>query len=63
MHYLDHHLREAVACHEHEGRVEICGLGVGLDLSPYYRRSQVIDLSASLRNEVFREIVAMISRR
>ncbi|MDM0111601.1 cobalt chelatase [Variovorax sp. J22R133] len=61
-HYLDHHLREVVARHEQQGAVEICGVGVGLDLSPYYRRSRVIDLSAGLRNEVFHEIVAMIPR-
>lgn len=62
-HYLDHHLQDVLARHEQEGLVEIYGVGVGLDLSPYHRRSQVIDLSASLRNEVFNEIVAMISRR
>ena len=45
-HYLDQHLREVVARHEQRGGVEICGLGVGLDLSPYYRRSQVLDLDA-----------------
>ncbi|MDB5731615.1 MAG: cobalt chelatase [Variovorax sp.] len=61
-HYLDHHLRDVVARREQDGGVEIYGVGVGLDLSPYYRRSQVVDLSASVRNEVFREIVAMIAR-
>ena len=43
--------------------MEIYGVGVGLDLGAYYRRSQVIDLSAALRNEVFSEIVGMIARR
>ena len=62
-HYLDHHLREVVQRQEQEGAVEIYGVGVGLDLSAYYRRSQVIDLSAALRNEVFSEIVGMIARR
>jgi cobaltochelatase CobT len=61
--YLDHHLLEVVARHEQQGDVEIYGVGVGLDLSPYYRRSQVIDAAAPLRNEVFSEIVAMIARR
>ncbi len=61
--YLDHHLREVVARHEQEGRVEICGVGVGLDLSPYYSHCQALDLSASVTNEVFRDIVAMIAGR
>ncbi|HMC14474.1 MAG TPA: cobalt chelatase [Albitalea sp.] len=59
-HYLDQHLREVVARREQGGAVQICGVGVGLDLSPYYRRSQVLDLSGAMSNEAFREIVAMI---
>jgi len=62
-HYLDHHLREVVERWEHEGGVEIFGLGVGLDLSPFYRRSQALDLSASVGNQLLREIVEMIARR
>ncbi|MEJ8825846.1 cobalt chelatase [Variovorax humicola] len=62
-HYLDHHLREVVARHAQQGGVEVYGVGVGLDLSPYYRRNRVIDAVAPLRNEVFSEIVAMIARR
>lgn len=62
-HYLDHHLREVVARHEEKGAVEIYGVGVGLDLGACYRRSQVIDLSAAMRNEVFSEIVGMMARR
>lgn len=62
VHYLDHHLREVVARREQEGAVQIYGVGVGLDLSPYYRRSQVVDLAGAVGNEVFREIVAMIAR-
>ncbi len=62
-HYLDHHLREVVAQQEQTGQVEIFGVGVGLDLSPYYSRSQVLDLASSVTNEVFRDIVAMIAGR
>jgi cobaltochelatase CobT len=42
--------------------VEIYGVGVGLDLSPYYRRSQIVDLPGSVGNQVFSEIVALIAR-
>ena len=40
--------------------VEIFGLGVGLDLSPYDGRSHALDLSALPSNGAFREIVAML---
>lgn len=60
-HYLDHHLRQVVAQLEQTGQAEIFGVGVGLDLSPYYRQCQALDLSASVTNEVFRDIVALIA--
>ncbi len=59
-HYLDHHLREVVARRERDGAVEILGVGVGLDLSPYYRRSRALDMSTGMSNECFRELVALI---
>lgn len=60
-HYLDHHLSDVVARLQAQGEVEVYGVGVGLDLSPYYRQCRAFDLSASVSNEVFREIVAMIA--
>ncbi len=60
-HYLDHHLCNVVASLEAQGAVEIYGIGVGLDLSPYYRNNRAFDLSASVSNTVLREIVAMIA--
>ena len=61
-HYLDHHLRNVVAFHEQGRRVAIGGIGVGLDLSPYYSHSQVIDLAGSTGNAVFAEIVGLMAR-
>ena len=58
--YLDQHLKDVVARHEGEHRVRIHGLGVGLDLSPYYARSQALDLSAPPGNGVFRDILELI---
>jgi cobaltochelatase CobT len=60
-HYLDHHLKDVVALHEMRG-AEIYGVGVGLDLSPYYSRSHVLDLSGSVGSVIFRELIAMIAR-
>ena len=61
-HYLDNHLRDVVLRQEQAGRVAVFGIGVGLDLSPYYARSQALDLSAPPGNGVFREILTMIDR-
>jgi cobaltochelatase CobT len=58
--YLDHHLCNVVASLEAQGEVEIYGIGVGLDLSPYYRQNRAFDLSQSVSNAVLREVVAMI---
>lgn len=58
--YLDNHLREVIARHERRGEAEIVGLGVGLDLSPYYNRCLALDLSRGLNNAVFREILQLL---
>jgi len=59
--YLDHHLKQTVEQNEAESNVEIYGLGVGLSLTPYYRHSLAIDLSESLSNTVFQQILHMIA--
>jgi cobaltochelatase CobT len=41
--YLDNHLKEVVARHEALRDVDVIGLGVGLDLSPYYRHCFALD--------------------
>jgi cobaltochelatase CobT len=61
-HYLDHHLKDVVARHERAG-AEVFGVGVGLDLSPYYGRSHVLDLSKAVTMAVFRDLIGMIARR
>ena len=59
-HYLDHHLRNVVQNVENTGQVEIFGVGVGLDLSPYYGRSHVLDLAGSTGNQIFQEMIELI---
>ena len=52
-----------VARRERQGAVEILGLGVGLDLSPFYRRCLAIDLAAPPDNALFGEILQLIGGR
>ncbi|RKE39657.1 cobaltochelatase CobT [Paraburkholderia sp. BL23I1N1] len=61
--YLDNHLKAVVARHEAARDVEVLGLGVGLDLSPYYRRCLAVDLSAPPDMKLFAEIVGWIGAR
>lgn len=62
-HYLDHHLRQVVERQEAMGGVEVFGLGVGLDLSPYYGRCQALDPSSAPTHATFGEVIDLISGR
>jgi cobaltochelatase CobT len=56
--YLDRHLRDVLAT---ESEVEICAIGVGLDLSIYYDRCAVLDLSRGTRHCVLSEVAETIA--
>jgi len=60
--YLDNHLKEVVARRERQGNVEILGLGVGLDLSPFYRRSVNADFAQGLDNRLFFDIAGLLRK-
>lgn len=62
-HYLDHHLRDVVQRIEAQRQIGISGLGVGLDLSPYYSCSHVLDLEGTAPNALLREIARLIASR
>ena len=61
-HYLDHHLRQVAGGIETAREVELHALGVGLDLSPYYRSSHVLDLDARIGNAIFAEVLRLVER-
>ncbi|MGH8779781.1 cobaltochelatase CobT-related protein [Paraburkholderia sp.] len=61
--YLDHHLQQVVARNEASRDVELLGLGVGLDLSPYYRRCLAVDLSVLPDMPLFAELTGWIGAR
>ncbi|MEM7561717.1 MAG: cobalt chelatase [Pseudomonadota bacterium] len=58
--YLDNHLKHMVEKYDQRSGIEIYGIGVGLSLTPYYQHSLAIDLSESLSNHVFLQILQMI---
>ncbi|WP_076999754.1 cobalt chelatase [Variovorax sp. KK3] len=60
-HYLDHHLQDVVARHEQQGAIGIAGVGVGLDLSPYYSRSHVLDLNALGGQAAFGDLIELLA--
>lgn len=61
--YLDNHLKSVLARRERQGEIDILGLGVGLDLSPFYRHCLATDMSQALDNHLFDEIAQLISQR
>ena len=63
LHLLDRHLQQVVGDLEAAGDIELSAVGVGLDLSTYYRHSRVIDLASSgLRHRVLAEVVQVMGR-
>lgn len=62
-HYLDQHLQAVVAAQSAAGGLEICALGVGLDLSPYYDRSLVLDLSQAPTIRTFLQVGSFMAGR
>jgi cobaltochelatase CobT len=58
--YLDHHLRDVVQAIETSGDITIVGIGVGLDMSLYYRKSHVLDLVNSSASQSLREMIDLL---
>jgi cobaltochelatase CobT len=61
-HYLDQHLQHVVADLESTRVVEVYGLGVGLDLSSYYRRHRVLDPVPGTGYRAFRDVLDLVAR-
>lgn len=60
---LDLHLKQVARQIEQQSAVQLYALGVGLDLSNYYRNSLELDLASSFDNRVFDEILQLLQRR
>jgi cobaltochelatase CobT len=59
--YLDNHPK-VLQRHGRNGRVEICAMGVGLDLSPFYSHCQALDLGVPPGHAVLRDILQLLAR-
>jgi cobaltochelatase CobT len=57
-HYLDHHLRDVLA---RDRDVDICAIGVGLDLSAYYNHCTATDLTEGVNRRVVSDVLATIA--
>lgn len=60
---LDLHLKQVARQIEQQSSVHLYALGVGLDLSNYYRNSLELDLASSFDNRVFDEILQLLHQR
>lgn len=59
-HYLEQHLQEIVSAHEASGDAEILGIGVGLDLSPYYRKNIALDLTQGTSPVIINQVLGLL---
>ncbi|KWR69576.1 cobalt chelatase [Arthrobacter sp. W1] len=61
-HYLHHDLAEVVRGIESAGRMTVLGLGLGLDMSPYFRNSLVLDAQRLGGSETVRDLLTLLER-
>lgn len=61
--YLDEHLTQTVVELEQKGTVEIYGLGLGLDLSAYFRHCRALDPASDTGNSAFRAVLDLLAGR
>lgn len=57
--YLDNHLKQVVRTYERSQEIQVLGVGVGLDLSPFYRHSLALDLSEGLKNQMLYDLAGL----
>jgi cobaltochelatase CobT len=62
-HYLEQHLLAVTERIQRSGQVELTGLGVGLDMSAYYRHSDMLDLSDLQGQQVFTQVLRAMRPR
>ncbi|AUI50889.1 cobaltochelatase CobT-related protein [Arthrobacter crystallopoietes] len=61
-HYLQQHLATVVRGLEDSGAVNVFGVGLGLDMSPYFSRSLILDTERLGQPEGVRELTGLLER-
>ena len=61
--YLDRHLQDTVQVYSQFSGIEICALGVGLDLGCFYRNRLAVDLQADINEALLLDIGRLITKR
>lgn len=61
--YLDRHLRQVINGMESRAEVEVCGVGVGADISPFYAHSVTVDPGAQPVSAICRAVVELLAGR
>ena len=60
--YLDNHLKQVIERESIKNNIEIHGVGMGVDLSPYYRNNITLDVQESCLFGLCRNIFEMLKR-
>ncbi|GAL22724.1 aerobic cobaltochelatase CobT subunit [Vibrio maritimus] len=60
--YLDNHLKQVIANESMRNGIEIYGVGMGVDLSTYYRKNIVLDLQETSLFIAVRQLFTMLKR-
>lgn len=60
--YLQHDLGQVVRSIEAAGEIGIAGLGLGLDMSPYFRRNLILDKDRLGGSESIRDLLGLLER-
>ncbi|NAZ93018.1 cobaltochelatase CobT-related protein [Vibrio toranzoniae] len=60
--YLDNHLKQVIERESSKNGIEIHGVGMGVDLSPYYRSNITLDVQESCLFGLSRSIFEMLKR-
>lgn len=60
--YLQHDLAAVLRGAEAQGTATVLGLGLGLDMSPYFRRSTILDARRLGGSETVRDLLGLLAR-
>ncbi|PAU38482.1 cobalamin biosynthesis protein CobT [Vibrio coralliilyticus] len=60
--YLDNHLKQVIQQATNSAKIDVYGVGMGVDLSPYYQRNIIIDHQENCLFTICRHLFTMLKR-